>query len=397
MKPLLFALSMAALCVAGCQRAPEAAPPPEKVTFPIGGYSGDPERDAAAGFTLAGPVYAGQREEFAARCAAAKLPFFQTIGVEVDFLGKKGEPPTELDWEAIRKEVQAQVAAAAENPLIHAWYLTPEELRYWKPLEMEYLKVVSEAITAADPQKRRVWMYEPGHRTQSAMEKIVPYLTLVGKGVYPNYSGRGQERAWVGWTIGQQAAAIKAVNPGAEPYAILEMFKKPDEAFEAADIRRWVRHDAYASLVGGARGIVIFSFGRRAGFHPETPEWQAYYKAWSGVARELNGPDALGSVFLTGEPVAAPAFRMVEGEERATFEVGKKEAPVEVPTVTTAAYRWGGQRVWCVVNSSQGPVRLALEAPQGKWQPVLEGQPEVAGGELRLPGLGVAIFRQGTP
>lgn len=380
----------------------------EKVVFPIGGYSGDPARDRAAGFTVAGPVYGIQRDGFLARCEAAGMPCFYTVGVDLDFLGKKGPEPKELDFDAIRKEITEQVSAVVGNPLIHCWYLTPEELRFWRPLELEYLKVASEAITAADPKKRPVWMYEPGHRVQAALEKTSPYLSLVGKGVYPNYSGKREERAWVPWTIGQQAAAVRAVNPGAEPYGILEMFKRPEEHFSDEEIHRWVRHDAYASLVGGVRGIMIFSFGGRAGFSPRsstgpTSEWQAYYDAWSGVARDLNGPEALGSVFLAGKPMEPPAFRVVEGEARVPLSV-KAETPVEVEAVSSAAFTWGGGEYWFVVNSSGQPVRLELERPVTGWKPLAlsgqggqPGQLGPGGSELRLGGLEVAVFRRHLP
>lgn len=385
-----------ALVLAGCNPAPREDAldsPSESKVFPIGGYSGIPERDKAAGFTIVGPVYGTQRERILEEAEKAGLPCIYTVGMELDFLGKKGPELTVLDQEAVRAEIRRQVEAVMDHAAITVWYLIPEELRHWKSLEMDYLRIASETIRETDPKKRPVWMYEPGHRDQASLEKTFPYQQLVGKGVYPNYSGRRVERGWVPWTLGQQAGAIQAVNPKAVPYGILEMFKTPKDDFPLEDIPVWVRHDAYAALIAGVQGFVIFSFGNRAGFNSATEEYNAYYQAWSEVANELNGPLQLGSVVLAGTPVSPPVFEIASGPQQITLSASKADIkePVKIPSISTAAFTWSGKTYWLLVNSSNETMRLTVN---GKlWTPLLEGQPTFNAGDLTLPPLAVAVFR----
>ncbi|HWL51554.1 MAG TPA: hypothetical protein VNQ90_03915 [Chthoniobacteraceae bacterium] len=389
LKPFLALAVVAALSVAAfCAFATS-----EKVVFPIGGYSGDPARDQAAGFTVAGPTY-GDKEELLAACEAIGMPLIYNIGMPIDFLGRSGEPVAEVDFDEVRREIRRQVEAVADREVITTWYLTPEELRNWKPLEMEYLQVAAETIRSADPRQRPVWMYEPGHRTHGALAKTAPFQDILGKGVYTNYAGRRTERTWVAWTLDQQARAIAEANPTAIPYGILEMFKRSNETWDPETVARWVRHDAYASLVSGVKGIVIFSFGRRPGFYPGSTEWDAYYHAWSAVAGELNGSRQLGAVFLKGQPVDPPAFEVVEGSAM-TLLSGRKGSPtetVEVPSFTTTAFRWKGKTWWFVVNSSEDPLAFKLPASGPDWKPLLEGQPDIRQGMLQLPPLAVGAW-----
>ena len=382
--PFLFILH-AGICVAESFSA-----------FPIGGLSGLPDRDKAAGFTIAGPTYQKDQPAFLKACETAGLLCVYSIGAEVNFLSRLGETTKTLDKEAIRLEIVRQVREVADSPAIHCWRLNPSELRPWRPLEMEYLRIAVEAIQSADPKKRPVYNYQPGHRTQEGLEKVLPFQGLATKGVYPNYSGRRNERAWVTWTIEQQAAAIRTAQPGAIPYAVLEMYLQPKDDFPLEDIPRWVRHDAYAALSGGVRGILIYSFGRRSGFHPGIPEWETYYQAWSGVAQELNGPHQLGMVFLKGNPITPPDFTVLEGPAY-TLLSGSKAGPLEstkVPSFSSVAYQWQNAKYWILVNSNNLPITLKLNAPLKAMTPLLVDQPTfLSSSSIRLPGLGVAVFR----
>ncbi len=381
---IVAGLSLAAFCAATAR---------PKVIFPIGGYSGDPARDQAAGFTVAGPTY-GDKDEQLEACEAIGMPLIYTIGMPIDFLGRSGTPVAELDFDEVRREIRRQVEAVVDRQSITTWYLTPEELRSWKPLEMEYLSVAAETIREADPQKRPVWMYEPGHRTRGALAITAPFQGIMGKGVYVNYSGRRTERTWVPWTLRQQAEAIEEANPSAVPYGIMEMLKRKEESWDAETIARWVRHDAYAALASGVKGIVIFSFGRRAGFHPNSVEWEAYYAAWSAVAHELNGSQQLGAVFLKGQPVEPPSYEVSEGPAQSILS-GRNSSPAEateVPSITTAAFLWNGKTYWFAVNSSEEALTLQLPASGPEWKPLLKDQPDISQGVLKLDPLAVGAW-----
>ncbi len=370
--------------------AVESAPSEAEAVFPIGGFSGRPERDQQAGFTVCGPHYrsADRRLE---ECRRIGMPIIYPVGVRVDFRQKgRGASAASLDFAQIKADIRQQVGRVANESLIYAWYLVPEELRYWRTQEAQYLRVAAEAIREADPRKRPVWMYEPNHRDQAALEKTLPYLQIAGKGLYASYIGRKDARAWISWSLAQQAQAIAAINPEAIPFAVLEMFQEPPDG-EVQSIPTRVRHDCYASLIAGVRGIMIFSFGSRAGF----PSRPVYYDAYARVARELNGPLKLGAVFLQGEKVTPPNFQIIGGQPTVTLPAGSspKKATV-VPSVESASYHWKGHDWFFAVNSSGEPITLKFMQPR-RWLPLLEDQPSMAADDrtLVLPPLAVGAFR----
>lgn len=397
MIPRLVASAFAmGLALTGCEppvrETAEAQPAPAReelprVVFPIGGFSSVPERDKEAGFTIAGPAYRN-KQEVLAQCEAVGLPFIYPIGVEVDFLGRHGDAVRDLDMEAVRAEVRAQVEEVMESDMIFAWYLTPEELRNWRPLEMEYLEEVSRTIRETDPKQRPVWMYEPNHRGAGSLEKTFPFQQLVGKGFYANYSSRKNERAWIAWSFDAQERARRAVSPEAKSFAVLEMFREPEED-ETDLIPAWVRHDCYLSLVSGAEGIVIFSFGRRRNF----PSLETYHAAYAEIARELNDEPGIGAVFLEGERVAPPEIEVLSGPESVTLGARRTtpKEPVEVPALYTGAYSIANRDFLFIVNSSPEPMELHWK-DAGQWKSVFSADtPEPgANDRLVLPPWGVA-------
>lgn len=337
---------------------------PEGNVFPIGGYSPDPERDKAAGFTIAGPSYGRQdADERLAKCEAIGLPFIYPVGLKKVDLRTADGGTQAVEIEAIQRDIREQVARVAGSKAIYAWYLTPEELRYWRANEMEYLRTASAAIREADPLERPVWMYEPGHRDRASLEQTFPYQGLAGKGMYVEYAGYGNQRGWLRWAYAQQREAVQAMKSRMVSFAVLEMFRN---APDLIGIRDSVRHDCYASLLEGAEGIMVFSFTRRSGFHNRT----AFYEAYAEVARELTQGRKLGSVFLRGEEVEGPDFEIVSGPKEVRFEVGPKAERLEVklPSLRWKTLLWEEQRYFFVVNSAAEPVTI-------RWQTDVVGEP----------------------
>lgn len=325
--------------------------------LPIGGYSGNPEEDAQNGFTLAGPTYGRDTQAFLERAAQAELPLMYPIRVDLDFHGKQGDPPTELNVESIQQEIRNQVLEVMDSPWVFAWYLMPEELRSWRPLELQYLQIAYQTIKETDTENRPVWMYEPGHRTAAALAKLLPWLDISGKGMYTNYSSRMEERIWTRWTMEQQNEAIAIANPNAQSIAVPEMFQQPPPD-KVADIPVWVRHDAYSSMVNGAEAIVIFSLAKRRNFAAH----QDYYNAWAAVARELTNPDLpLGTVFLRGTELPDPALKITSGPETVTLSVTKTlKEPVTYPSLQVKRMEWEGNEYLFLINSTNGPLQVDL-------------------------------------
>lgn len=395
---LLFTLSCLAVSLTASNESLPSQPAiyqelyPHGDVFPISGYSPVPEREREAGFSMVGPGRRDRADLQLAECERLQMPFIYPVGVTKLHLRGEDRSGVHLPEAEIRAILTEQVSRVAHSTAIYAWNLHPEELRYWRQNELDYLRIASSVIREVDPLQRPVWMYEPGHRTREALEQTLPWQQIAGKGVYTNYSGFRDQRSWVGWTLDQQNQAIDASNPGILPFAVLEMFREPpQEMVEMIDT--WVRHDSYASLLEGVKGIVVFSFGRRSGF----PSRVAYYEAYSHVARELNGDLQLGVVFLRGEEQPVPEFTLISGPSTTPLQVriGKESVDMERPSLKVKKIHWNNSSYLFLVNSSQQALKLRFHTRQ-HGTPLLSGQPvwEEEGDSLHLPPLGVAVFKE---
>lgn len=367
--------------------------------FPFGGFSGVAAREAANGFTLHGPAYGASNATVIPQAEASGIHAIYSVGIPMNFLEQGGQPALDLTPEEIAAEIRRQVLAVRDSPALAWWYLTPEELRPWRPREMEYLEVAARTIRENDPLGRPVWMYDPNHRAADTLAVTAQFLDIVGKGMYTNYAGHKGHRVWARWTIEQQIEAIqRSGRPGAIQIAVPEMFQEPEPG-EIEQIPKWARHDVYLALVTGAQGVVIFSLANRAGFSAEA--WQAYYDAYSRIAQELNGELALGQVFLFGERRNDLQVTVTAGEKHVFPKVGAGGVAelIEYPSVSLANIAYGPERYLFLVNSSEEPVEVRVDGfPPGPIyaRDAFSGRPLPAISsslELALPGLGVAGLR----
>ena len=319
--------------------------------FPYTGFSPKSvEATKQRKFTLAGPSYGKGQKTLKQQAAEAKMPVIHSLDIiyKGKVLKKEDLASKDIDWQAITDDITRQVKEAAPDKSIAWWYLTPEELRWWYPNEIKYLEVAYKAVKAADPEKRPVWMYSPGHRSDDALAKEAPFLDIVGKGTYTNYSGQKDSRVWVRWSIEQEINAIRMAKKDAFPILVPEMFQEP-AAEETALIPSWVRHDTYLGLVSGAKGVVIFSLWARQKF----PSHPVYYEAYCGVAEELNGTAGLGQVFLFGNPKSDIKMKITAGPETVSskFKIKKVET-FTYPSVAFANLAYSNKRYLIAVNSA---------------------------------------------
>ena len=320
---------------------------PQGQIFPVGFYGLNLEQDNTQGLTLIGP-YGRQKNIDAARKLGLKCTY--TISLPMKFHDKE---PLQLTADEIRRRIREQVEAVASSTEIAWWYLAPEELRYWQKNELTYLEVAADTIRQADPRRRPVWMYDPGHRDAASLAYTAKHLDICGKGMYTNYAAQALNRVWVRWTIEQEINAIELANPSAIPIAVPEMFLQPPEE-SLPMIRQWVRHDVYLSLITGAKGIMVFSGWRR----PNFPAFDAYFQAYAECIRELNGPLNLGQVFLFGERRNDIRVRVFRGPAHV---LTAHQTPVEFPSVAVLDVAYGKDRYLFLANSSNQPVRMAVQ------------------------------------
>jgi hypothetical protein len=255
----------------------------------------------------------------------------------------------------IQDAITAQVNAVKDSSAIAVWCLQPEELVSTNANHMHYLQVATAAIRAADAAAQRpIWCYESNGRTDNQLAVTVPYLDLCGKGMYTNFAGNQDNRIYCQWSIQQETAAIAAANPSAVPLAVPEMFQDP-AAQDAYLIGDWTRHDVYASLINGAKGVVVFSGFRRAEL---ANYFDDYYQGYAAVAKELTGPLNLGQVFLFGEHRSDIAVSITSGPTTVSMTTPESytASSVNYADLADAA----GARYLFVVNSANNSVGVTI-------------------------------------
>ena len=380
------------------------APPPEAGAqlpadgiFPQGrklafmGYSGVPARDLTNGFTVAGPMYGNQLPNIL-NCVSNGWPVVAHIGLHLKLTDPKsaGKLPDKI---ALQQEIQKQVLQFAGKKEIVWWAVTPEELRPWRPAEMDYLKTVCDAIRENDPQHRPIYLYNPNHRDAQTLAPIARQVDIVAKGCYVNSTGHKQNRAWVRWSVEQESAAIRAAGrPGAMPILNPELCHDPDPA-EDGEIRAWVRHDVYLGLASGAKGVLIWSLYPREGVRRT---WQLWYDAYAECGRELNGPRGLAQVFLFGERRSDLKVRQLAGEAVADVTLGGKVEPgttseqeraareVKLPAWTSAEFACGDSRWLFVINSANSSARFKING----WPSDVRAEDAFTGADIPLKDAG---------
>lgn len=335
---------------------------PKGRIFPIMTYSArNPAQYKKDGFTVIGPVYGKVDRDQA--YSKANMPIIFSInavqdGVKADkgFFRRSG---IKMNKKKLAQSIREIVKDAIKKyPNIAFFYLTPEELRHWKTNEYDFIKLGTQAAHEADPEKRPVWMYLPGHYGQDSIAKYADRMDVIGKGCYTNYAGRQDQRAWVRYSVDIMKNAAAQGNEAEMVLAVLEMFRPVDKA-NLHRIPGWARHDFYAALITGAKGLAIFTASNRKGF---TASYKLYYPAYSKAAKEVTGENGLGEIFLFGETRQDLKWSVTSGEAEApiTFRgKPKKNIPpktISYPSVGFANIAHARGRYLFMVNSVEKPL-----------------------------------------
>ncbi|MBK6918496.1 MAG: hypothetical protein IPH07_13955 [Deltaproteobacteria bacterium] len=363
----------------------DAGPRPAAVAtaVPFGLFSAAPTEFhalRAAGFTMVGPWYVPPPDR-------ALLDAAHTEGLGVVYpLGYPHESwqrAHTIAWDEAqtRAEVGAMVDAVVDHPAIVAWYLGPEELRYWEPAEMAYLRVAAATIHARDPQRRPVLSYQANDRDAQQLAPVVRWLDIAAKGTYVNYAGHREARAWVEWSVEQLADASAH---GQRQWLLPEMFEDPAGATDD-DIAAWVRHDVLAGLVAGADGVLVYSGWRRPGF----TRYDAYLDAYRGVATAL-GEHGLGAALLHARRCSSRQLRIVDGPSEVQFVAAGRaqtRASVHHVELVDADGHWD-----VLVNGTADTITVELTPPPGgAW---VYGEAIIDGARLRLSPWAVAATHE---
>ena len=293
----------------------------------------------------------------------------------------------------VEEQIKDVVVDEKINSVVAIWYIMPEEMRYWKKRELELLRRMCETVKKIDPKRRPAMMYEPQHSSKERLKWTIPYQDILTIGIYPHYSGNDWNRVQVRHAMAQILKTIEDTNSTALPAPTLEMFEDNDHPYANSAIpwiSRFVRHDVYCAFANGAKGILVWSMGRRTGFK----NYSKFYGAWADVSKELYEL-GLRDVFINGAPTNSAKITVTSGEEYVRFKWNKK---IETyPTVSVRDWLYKDKVYILIVNSSDKPVGFTLDGvPEGEYRALFVGDTVVVNSleAIILPPLGTMMLTQ---
>jgi hypothetical protein len=335
---------------------------------------------AAGHFTAAGPYYnadgqpVGSGAAFYARVGDAVTHGLQYIAqiskhpALIDNTDGEIRPASmaaisESDLRAhVRTVMNYTLNNSTANAAVPAWFILPEELRPWKPAEMNYLRIIADEVHRHDPLRRPVTMYNPNHRTADELTTIVSTgLHWTVMGVYATEVPLAKRGARIASGVDRILAAAAATStvPIAAfdlsrdyPAVELQTMRAALGGVSQADaIRHIVRHDVYAGLVRGIEGVQIWS---GCDCRPGLTTFQEQLAAYASVSNDLNGNLHFSEILLTGEHRNDLQVTAIAGPASVTFE-----------TTTTPSLNWAERalddaRYLLLVNSAAASVTAEI-------------------------------------
>lgn len=399
----LACLLVAALAVMAEGQELVERPYPQGNAFPLGLYSLDPREEMPEVLPFGWNF--GHSYHFDATYLDAAL----ANGLYA--LARIPAVDEETTWDIVRERITKY--AAYENVV---WWDMPEELRWWRASEWEMVQRMPQLTRELDPLQRPNYMYIPTHYTPESIAKYVPYLDIIGAGGYVEY--HHMPRPWIRYRIEGEIAAIRMaghevgqdyLNGQRTPIAVLQLFYEPGGMDIISPVD--ARHDFWAAIAAGARGVLIFSYWHKRDGGVLEATWQEYCRA----AAQLVGEEKLGQVFLFGEPYNDLNFGIIRGPRMsAPFQPYGYNHEIRYPSLTVRALTWQGNLYILAVNSAERAVTARFFGlPEGASEAVAlfetvtlqEGAEAVArtlplnAGSLEdeFPGLGVHIYRIALP
>ncbi len=261
----------------------------------------------------------------------------------------------------IEFQIQDAVNNPQLNPNIVAWYLGPEECRWWKAKEVELLSHMYNLVKTIDPNNRPAFMYNPQLATHERLLYLKDYLDFWTLGIYPHIAGNDHQRIQVRhqMEVMKEANRILIVTHNEPPKPIvpvLEMYESTTHPYNTADttlITEFVRHDAYVAIANGATGILIWSMGNRSGF----VNYSRYYRAWSQFSKETN-EQGLRKVFLDGIIQNLAYIEVNTGQDSIQFIWNTVNETY--PSLSFREWEFNGASYMLVVNSSEDSVGFTI-------------------------------------
>ncbi|WGL61139.1 hypothetical protein QEJ31_05955 [Pigmentibacter sp. JX0631] len=262
------------------------------------------------GVTMIGPYYGHNITQ----CFKSASKLGMKAIYRIDLIGQDNKNPINFtstpindapNYAEIKQQVKTTIQNIVNDPDLNNavawWAVSPEELRYWRKNEMNYLTNLKKAILEVENElnlkHRLLMMYEPNNRKAADLVNIGKYgLDVQMRGVYGNGI---DDPNWPNIIeFGTQAVYQSSNDLKNLGGVTLNLNKDYSSSLNEEQAKSLIRVAAYVALINGAKGIQIWSWATRAGLSKENRDKQV--AAYMSVSNDLNGKLHLANIFMQG-------------------------------------------------------------------------------------------------
>jgi autotransporter-associated beta strand protein len=260
-----------------------------------------------------------------------------------------------VEWP--QAQVQAWIQGCTTNNNL-AWWDMPEEMRSWKPSEVQLLKDYHAWVRLYDTNgPRPTYQYTPNNRIPSTQIGVVSNVDIVGTSCY--CEAAGQPHAWVRYKVaesGVHAVTLSGCAIGSNYLAnqktVVAVLYLADPENGALPSPEQSYHDVWSAIASGAQGISVWAYWH--GIY-DNPVLTNNLNQFNLAASQISGSD-VGSMVLYGTQNTNVAFTVISGPTNTvSFQPGDG-LTWQYPSINVLCKTWSNSVYVVAVNSTSNSV-----------------------------------------
>ncbi len=260
-----------------------------------------------------------------------------------------------VEWP--QSQVQAWIQGSMTNNNI-AWWDMPEEMRSWKPSEVQLLKDYRAWIKLYDTNgPRPTYEYTPNSRIPSTQLGVVSNVDIIGVGAY--CETMSQPHAWVRYKVaeaGVHAVALVGATLGSNYLAgqktVVGVLYLADPDNGQLPTPEQSYHDVWSAIASGAQGIAVWAYWHGIN---DNPALTNNLNQFNLAASQISGSE-IGQVILYGAHYSNVSFVVTSGPTNTdTFQPGDGYT-WQYPSLNVLCETWSNNVYVIAVNSTASSV-----------------------------------------
>ncbi len=260
-----------------------------------------------------------------------------------------------VEWP--QSQVQAWIQGLTTNNNL-AWWDMPEEMRSWKPSEVQLLRDYRAWVRLYDTNgPRPTYEYTPNNRIPATQIGVVSNVDIVGTSCY--CEAAGQPHAWVRYKVaesGVHAVALAGATIGSNYLSgqktVVAVLYLADPGNGLLPSPAQSYHDIWSAIASGAQGISVWAYWH--GVH-DNPVLTNNLNQFNLAASQISGSE-IGRVILYGKPNPNASFAVTSGPTNTDSFLPGDGYTWQYPSLNVLCQTWSNGVYVFAVNSTSNTV-----------------------------------------